>query len=67
MIPETSNRADWPRLVKMAFDQLNRRLSAEEAQFVGLGNYADDVAAAAGGVPIGSFYLTGSTVKQRVS
>ncbi len=32
-----------------------------------LGNYADDAAAAAGGVEIGEFYRTGSIVKQRVA
>lgn len=32
-----------------------------------LGDYADDTAAAAGGVAIGEFYRTGSAVKQRVA
>jgi len=32
-----------------------------------LGNYADDTAAAAGGVNVGEFYRTGSAVKQRVA
>lgn len=35
--------------------------------FSQLGNYADDTAAAAGGVPIGSLYRTGSAIKQRVA
>lgn len=29
--------------------------------------YADDAAAATGGIPIGGFYRTGSAVKQRVA
>ena len=33
----------------------------------GLGNYADDSAAAAGGVPVGGVYRDGSTLKVRVS
>lgn len=32
-----------------------------------LSDYADDTAAATGGVSIGEFYRTGSTVKQRIS
>lgn len=35
--------------------------------FPQLVNYADDTEAAAGGVPIGSLYRTGSTIKQRVA
>lgn len=62
MIPETSNRPDWPRLVKLAFDKLNRRTS-----FGALGNYANDAAAAAGGVPIGGLYRNGSAVNVRVT
>lgn len=36
-------------------------------QFAGLGDYADDAAAAAGGVAIGSLYRTGSALKVRVA
>jgi len=32
-----------------------------------LANYADDTEAAAGGVPVGSLYRTGSAIKQRVA
>lgn len=32
-----------------------------------VGNYADDAAAAAGGIPVGAFYRTGSALKIRVS
>ena len=35
--------------------------------FSQLANYADDTAAAAGGVPVGSLYRTGSAIKQRIS
>jgi hypothetical protein len=32
-----------------------------------LRNYTDDVAAAAGGIPLGGMYRTGATVKCRIS
>lgn len=67
MIPETANRADWPRLVKTALDTLLRRMRVQENRFSALGNYADDVAAAAAGVPIGGLYRTASAVKVRVT
>lgn len=67
MIPETARRPDWPRLVKNALDALNRRLRGQETIFAGLADYADDVAAAAGGVAVGEPYRTGSVVKVRVS
>ena len=35
--------------------------------FPQLANYADDAAAASGGVPIGSMYRTGSAIKVRVA
>ncbi len=63
MIPETQVRKDWPRLVKLALDKLNRRTLGLD----NLSDYVDDVAAAAGGVPVGGFYRTGSTIKVRVS
>lgn len=62
MIPETARRPDWPRLVKAAFDRLNTR-----TDFAALANYADDTAAAAGGIAVGALYRTGSAVKVRVS
>ena len=67
MIPETSNRPDWPRLVKAALETLKRRLVVQENRFSALGNYVDDVAAAAAGVPIGGLYRTASAVKVRVT
>lgn len=63
MIPETSKRVDWPRLVKNALDKLNRRTLGLDS----LSDYADDTAAAAGGVAVGGFYRTGSAIKVRVS
>lgn len=67
MIPETSNRPDWPRLVKTALQTLLRRVKIQENRFSALGNYADDIAAAAAGVPIGGLYRTASAVKVRVT
>lgn len=40
---------------------------AAPAVFAALTSYADDAAAAAGGVQVGELYRTGSAVKQRVS
>jgi len=62
-IPETANRSDWPRLVAQIVNGLVRR----EVDFAALQNFADDAAAAAGGVAVGSLYRTGSVVKVRVS
>lgn len=66
MIPETANRQDWPRLVRGAFLALDRRLRAAE-DWTALADYADDTAAAVGGVAIGSRYRTGSTIKVRIA
>jgi hypothetical protein len=38
-----------------------------KVNFSGLGNYADDTAAAAGGVAVGSIYRNGSVVQVRVT
>lgn len=62
-VPETSNRQDWPRLVAQTVNALVRA----NVNFAGLSDYADDAAAAAGGVAVGSLYRTGSTIKVRVS
>lgn len=66
MIPPYARTADWPRLVSNAVKTLERRLTAA-TDYTTLGDYADDVAAAAGGVAVGSLYRTGSAVKVRVS
>lgn len=43
----------------------NKTLAAPKLS--GLGDYADDAAAAAGGVPVGGVYRTGSSLKARVT
>ena len=67
--PETNNRADWPRLVRQAFQALDRRATRLEAaaDWSALGDYADDTAAAAGGVAVGQLYRNGSVVMVRVA
>jgi hypothetical protein len=62
-LPESAARADWPRLVAQIVNGLVRR----EVNYPALQDFADDTAAAAGGVEIGGLYRTGSTVKVRVS
>lgn len=62
-VPESANRADWPRLIAAALNGLLRR----EIDFAALQDFADDTAAAAGGIAIGDLYRTGSIVKVRVS
>lgn len=42
-------------------------LSQTAGAFVSLGNYANDAAAAAGGVQIGALYRNGSVIQVRVS
>ncbi len=44
-----------------------RRKTLDAPKISGLGDYADDAAAAAGGVPVTGFYRTGSALKVRVS
>lgn len=61
-IPETGNRPDWPRLVAQTVNRLINR-----TDWTALEDYADDTAAASGGVPVGGTYRTGSVVKVRVS
>lgn len=65
MIPETNRRADWPRLVKLALDKLNGRTRGLDK--LASRNFANDAAAAAGGVPVGEFYRNGSVVMVRVA
>ena len=68
-VPESANRADWPRLVAQAVNNAGLAIAALEAatDWSALVDYADDTAAAAGGVAIGSLYRTGSTLKVRVT
>lgn len=76
IVPETANRPDWPRLVAQGhkdhesrIKDADSRLSALEAMLTlaNLHDYADDTAAAAGGVAVGEFYRTGSAIMVRVS
>lgn len=62
-IPETFVRPDWPRLVAATVNALVSR----NVDFANLPAFADDAAAAAGGVGVGSLYRTGSVVKVRVT
>lgn len=59
IIPVDAKRADWPRLVAQRLNAL--------PDFAALGDFADDTAAATGGVAVGSLYRTGSAVKVRVA
>ena len=63
VVPETFNRQDWPRLVAKTVNALVGR----SVDFSALQDFADDAAAAAGGVAVGALYRTGSTIKVRVS
>lgn len=67
--PETNNRADWPRLVRQAFQALDRRATRLEVatDWSTLGDYADDTAAAAGGVPVGGLYHNAGAVRVRLT
>lgn len=61
-VPVDNKRTDWPRLVANAVDDLIAAVDWSKLQ-----NFADDTAAAAGGVAVGEFYRTGSAVKVRVT
>ena len=54
--------ANW----RTYFSQLQAYLSHLPSAGIALPEYADDTAAAAGGITIYSYYRTGSIVKQRV-
>ena len=62
-VPESDNRSDWPRLIAQTVNALVRR----NVDFSALPDFADDTAAAAGGVAIGGAYRTASVIKVRVS
>ena len=46
---------------------LHKQVNAPVVTVGSLGNYADDTSAAAGGVPVGGLYRTGSAVMVRVA
>lgn len=54
-------------LATRAGDETLSNKTLSSAAFTGLGDYADDTAAAAGGVPVGGVYRTASTLKVRVA
>jgi len=75
-IPPQNKRGDWPRRVANQGNDNANRASALEARadaleaatdWSALDDYADDTAAAAGGVEIGQLYHTSGTVKVRLS
>lgn len=82
-IPETYRNQDWPRKVSQSVSSLVSAIRALQSamtaaevdidalqaatDWTALSDYADDTAAAAGGVAVGSLYRTGSTLKVRVS
>lgn len=61
-VPKFSGAQDWPRIVAEAVNGL-----IAETNWTRLQDFADDTAAAAGGVAVGSIYRTGSVIKVRVS
>jgi len=68
-VPVDGKRPDWPRLVANVVNGLLRRSDALETatDYAALADYADDTAAASGGVPVGGLYRTASAVKVRVA
>jgi len=68
-VPETYAAQDWPRKVAAAVNRQAVDLDAVEraTDWSLLQNFADDLAAATGGVAIGQLYRTGSAVKVRVT
>lgn len=62
-VPESDKRPDWPRLVAQTVNALVRR----NVDFSALQDFADDAAAATGGIAVGEPYRTGSVIKMRVS
>lgn len=65
----TSNTVDWVRRAAEAVNALIRGQAALETatDWSALADYADDTAAAAGGVAVGELYRTASVVKCRVA
>lgn len=69
-VPVDFKSLDWPRKVANAINSLLVRqaeIGSVTDQLSNLSEYADDTAAAAGGVEVGEFYRTGSAIKVRVS
>lgn len=69
-VPVDAKSLDWPRKVANAINSLLVRqaeIGSVTDQLSNLSEYADDTAAAAGGVEVGGFYRTGSAIKVRVA
>lgn len=69
-VPVYAATQDWPRVVATAIAELQNNITAPTSvtqQLSNLSDYADDAAAATGGVAVGEFYRTGSIVKVRVA
>lgn len=68
-VPETYAAQDWPRKVAAAVNASAQGLADVQraTDWAALQDFADDTAAAAGGVAVGSLYRTGSAVKVRVT
>lgn len=76
LFPETSVTKDWPRLVYNTVRQVIAAVKALQVRatalegvtdWPALDDYADDTAAAAGGVEIGELYRNGSVLMVRVA
>lgn len=76
LIPVDGKTLDWPRQVANASNNHELRIRSNEdsiatlqtaTDWSALGNYADDAAAASGGVAVGELYRNGSVVQVRVS
>ena len=69
-VPVDFKSLDWPRKVANVINSLLVRqaeIGSITDQLSNLSEYADDTAAAAGGVEVGEFYRTGSAIKVRVA
>lgn len=68
-LPVDGRTPDWPRKVASAVQYAQTDIEALQAltDWSALADYADDTAAASGGVAVGALYRTGSAVKVRVS
>jgi hypothetical protein len=64
---QTAINGQLPIQWRAFFSQLVIFLTASPKSGEELPSYANDAAAAVGGVPLWGYYRTGSTVKQRVS